>query len=157
ALRPQERIKALLGKARVTAVQLETGEEMPADFVVAGIGVRPATQLFQKTPLQLDDGIRVNEFLETNLPEVWAAGDAVNYPDSIFGKRRRVEHWDNAVEQGRVAARNMLGKLQPFIHAPYFFSDVFDLSYEFWGDTTTCDQVIHRGAVQQGRFSVWWL
>jgi NADPH-dependent 2,4-dienoyl-CoA reductase/sulfur reductase-like enzyme len=156
-LRPQEKVKALLGDSRVKAVQLETGEEVPADFVVAGIGVKPATQLFQKTPLKLDDGIRVNEFLETSLPGVWAAGDAVNYPDPIFGKRRRVEHWDNAVEQGRVAARNMLGKLQPFIHVPYFFSDVFDLSYEFWGDTASFDQVIHRGAIQQGRFSVWWL
>lgn len=69
-------------------------------------------------------GIWVTEFLETEVPGVWAAGDVANYPDRIFEKRRRIEHWDNAVEQGRVAVRNVLGKPQPFIHVPYFFSDI---------------------------------
>ncbi len=61
----------------------------------------------------------------------------------------RVEHWDNAVEQGRVAMRNMRGHFQPFIHVPYFFSDVFDLSYEFWGDAKGHDQVVYRGNMKQ--------
>ena len=156
-LLPQEKAQAILGSSRVTAVRLESGRELPADFVIAGIGVTPATQLFENTELELEEGIPVNEFLETSVPNVWAAGDAANYPDKIFGKRRRVEHWDNAVEQGRVAVRNMLGKPQPFIHVPYFFSDVFDLSYEFWGDTATYDEVVHRGTLNQGKFSVWWL
>src|SRR5674476_516583 len=71
--------------------------------------------------------------------------------------RMRVEHWDNAVEQGRVAMRNLMGKLQPFIHVPYFFSDAFDLSYEFWGDADDHDQVVYRGNMNQKQLSVWWL
>jgi hypothetical protein len=91
------------------------------------------------------------------VPGVWAAGDIANYPDQIFHRRMRVEHWDNAVEQGRVAMRNMMGQLQPFIHVPYFFSDVFDLSYEFWGDADGHDQVVCRGNMNQKQLSVWWL
>ena len=88
---------------------------------------------------------------------VWAAGDVSNYPDKkVFEKRRRLEHWDHAVEQGRCAVRNMMGKPQPFIHVPYFFSDLFDLSYEFWGDAEGPDDVVYRGKMDSGKFSVWW-
>jgi NADPH-dependent 2,4-dienoyl-CoA reductase/sulfur reductase-like enzyme len=90
-------------------------------------------ELFHRTPLDTDGGIKVNKFLETIIPGVWAAGDVTNYLDQVFHRRTRVEHWDIAVEQGRVAMRNMTGKLQPFIQVPYFFSDAFDLSYESWG------------------------
>jgi NADPH-dependent 2,4-dienoyl-CoA reductase/sulfur reductase-like enzyme len=151
-----KKVAALLGNKTVRAVGLDSGEEVPADFVVAGIGVVPATKLFEKTSLGLKDGIRVNEFLETNHAGVWAAGDVSNYPDKVFEKRRRVEHWDNAVEQGRCAVRNMMGKPQPFIHVPYFFSDLFDLSYEFWGDADGADDVVYRGKMDSGKFSVWW-
>jgi NADPH-dependent 2,4-dienoyl-CoA reductase/sulfur reductase-like enzyme len=91
------------------------------------------------------------------MPGIWAAGDIANYPDQISHRHMRVEHWDNAVEQGRVAMRNMMGKIQPFIHVPYFFSDAFDLSYEFWGDATGYDQVVYRGKMDAKKFSVWWL
>jgi NADPH-dependent 2,4-dienoyl-CoA reductase/sulfur reductase-like enzyme len=155
-LMPGERVSALLGNRRVRAVGLESGEEVPADFVVAGVGVTPAVKLFAKTGLKMDDGIVVNEFLGTSCPEVWAAGDITSYPDKIFRKRRRVEHWDNAVEQAHCAVRNMVGKPQPFIHVPYFFSDLFDLSYEFWGDAEHADEVIYRGSLDSGKFSVWW-
>ena len=68
-----------------------------------------------------------------------------------------VEHWDNAVKQGQHAAQVMLGLSQPYKHVPYFFSDVFDLSYEFWGDTSAAAEIVHRGDVDSGSFSVWWL
>jgi len=152
----EKKVAALLGTKTVRSVGLVSGEEVPADFVVAGIGVVPATQLFKKTSLEIKDGICVNEFLETNHPEVWAAGDVSNYPDKVFDKRRRLDHWDNAVEQGRCAVRNMMGKPQPFIHVPYFFSDLFDLSYEFWGDAERADDVVYRGKMDSGKFSVWW-
>ena len=142
---------------RECQVVLASGNTVPTDFVVAGIGVLPSVDLFQRTALNADDGITVNKFLETRVPGVWAAGDIASYPDAIFHRRRRVEHWDNAVEQGRVAMRNMMGKLQPFIHVPYFFSDMFDLSYEFWGDADGHDQVIYRGPMNQNQLSVWWL
>jgi NADPH-dependent 2,4-dienoyl-CoA reductase/sulfur reductase-like enzyme len=155
--RKREKVVALTHKQQECQVVLASGKQVPADFVVAGIGVTPSMELFHRTPLDADGGIKVNKFLETSLPGVWAAGDIANYPDQIFHRRRRVEHWDNAVEQGRVAMRNMTGKLQPFIHVPYFFSDAFDLSYEFWGDATGHDQVVYRGNLDEKQFSVWWL
>src|SRR5205085_8461944 len=99
----------------------------------------------------------VNEYLETNQPGIYAAGDVANYQDSLFGKRRRVEHWDNAVSQGQHCARSLLGERAPFVHVPYFFSDVFDLSYEFWGDMAGADQIVERGDPSTPSFSAWWL
>jgi NADPH-dependent 2,4-dienoyl-CoA reductase/sulfur reductase-like enzyme len=152
-----EKVVAFTHRNRECQAVLESGNQVPADFIVAGIGVTPSVELFHRTPLDTDDGIKVNKFLETSVPGVWAAGDIANYPDQIFHRRMRVEHWDNAVEQGRVAMRNMMGKLQPFIHVPYFFSDAFDLSYEFWGDATGYDQVVYRGNLEEKQFSAWWL
>src|SRR5665647_1422668 len=152
-----DKVIALTHKHHGCQVVLASGMEVPADFVVAGIGVMPATELFRRTALDTSDGIKVNHFLETNVPGVWAAGDVANYPDQIFHRRMRLEHWDNAVEQGRVAMRNMMGKYQPFIHVPYFFSDAFDLSYEFWGNADGHDQVVYRGSMNQKQLSVWWL
>jgi NADPH-dependent 2,4-dienoyl-CoA reductase/sulfur reductase-like enzyme len=152
-----DKVVALTHKNHECQVVLESGNQVPTDFVVAGIGVTPSMELFHRTALDASDGIKVNGFLETTVPGVWAAGDIANYPDQIFHRPMRVEHWDNAVEQGRVAMRNMMGKLQPFIHVPYFFSDVFDLSYEFWGDADGHDQVVYRGDMNQKQLSVWWL
>ena len=99
----------------------------------------------------------MNEFLETNQRDIYAAGDVANYYDVLFDKHRRAEHWDNAVSQGQHCARALLGERAPFVHVPYFFSDVFDLSYEFWGDISGADEVIERGDVASSSFSVWWL
>jgi NADPH-dependent 2,4-dienoyl-CoA reductase/sulfur reductase-like enzyme len=136
---------------------LSDGRRLPADLVVAGIGVLPATDAFEGSGLALDDGVLVDEYLETNEADVYAAGDVARYRDVLFETRRRAEHWDNAVEQGRHAARALLGVRAPFIHVPYFFSDVFDRSYEFWGDAAGADNVVYRGDVPGGRFSAWWL
>lgn len=152
-----EKVAALTNPGHECLVAMTSGKQISADFVVAGIGVTPSLELFHRTPLDTDDGIKVNKFLETSAPGVWAAGDIANYRDQIFRRRMRVEHWDNAVEQGRVAMRNMMGKLQPFIHVPYFFSDAFELSYEFWGDATGFDDVVYRGNMFEKQFSVWWL
>lgn len=154
---PNSTIREFTGESRVSEVVLASGQRLPADMVVAGIGVRPATDIFDGSGLQIDRGIVVNEFLETNLPDIYAAGDVTNYRDTIFDKQRHIEHWDNAVQQARRAVRNMMGSRRPFVHVPYFFSDVFDLSYEFWGDTSSADEIVHRGDVDQGAFSVWWL
>ena len=94
-----------------------------------------------------ENGVLGTEYLETSRPEIWAAGDVANYQDALFGKRRRVEHWDNAVSQGQHVARAMLGERKPFVHVPYFFSDAFDLSYEFWGASAEAGQIVHPGDV----------
>ena len=105
----------------------------------------------------MDNGVLVNEYLETSQPNIYAAGDVANYQDVLYGKRRRVEHWDNAVSQGRHCARTLLGERAPFVHVPYFFSDVFDLSYELWGDSAGADEIVERGDLSGPSFSVWWL
>jgi NADPH-dependent 2,4-dienoyl-CoA reductase/sulfur reductase-like enzyme len=152
-----ETVIAFEGDGHVAAAITRSGRRLPADLVVGGVGVMPATDIFRDTGLEVDNGIGVNEYLETGAPDVYAAGDVASYHDVIFEKRRRVEHWDNAVEQGKHAARLLAGERVPFVHVPYFFSDVFDLSYEFWGDTEGADRAVHRGDIDGGRFSVWWL
>ena len=156
-IEPKTRAIAIQGWGRVAAVALSDGRRLPADLVVAGIGVTPATEPLAGSGLTLDDGVLVDEYLETSEADVYAAGDVACYQDVLFGKRRRLEHWDNAVEQGRHAARALLGKRAPFVHVPYFFSDVFDRSYEFWGDAAGADEVVYRGDVMAGCFSAWWL
>jgi len=150
-------VTELRGDRAVSSAVLKDGQTVQCDLVVAGIGVQPAIEVVTNSGLEVGDGILVNEFLQTSHPDVFAAGDVANYQDVLFGKRRRVEHWDNAVSQGQYCARSLMGDRTPFRHVPYFFSDVFDLSYEYWGDSSVADQVIHRGDVSSNSFSVWWL
>lgn len=150
-------ISELKGDSSVKAVALQNGQPVDCDMVVAGIGVNPVTEPVANSGLRLGNGIVVNEYLETSASGIHAAGDVANYQDALFGKRRRVEHWDNAVSQGQHCARALLGDRAPFVHVPYFFSDVFDLSYEFWGDPADADQTVERGDLSTSSFSVWWL
>src|SRR5215469_14085015 len=156
-LRKQASLSAINGKESVHSVKLGDGEEIACDLVVAGLGVTPVTDFLEGSGVRMDDGIVVNEFLETHQPHISAAGDVANYPDRIFGKRRRVEHWDNAVSQGQYWARVITGDRHPFDHVPYFFSDVFDLSYELWGDSAEATGNVIRGDTDTPSFSVWWL
>ena len=150
-------VKELRGDGTVSSVILGDGQSIASEMVVAGIGVRPATELLANSGIEVADGVMVNEYLETSAAGIFAAGDVANYQDVLFQKRRRVEHWDNAVSQGQYCARALTGEHTPFRHVPYFFSDVFDLSYEFWGDPSVADKIIHRGDLSSNSFSVWWL
>lgn len=151
------RVAELTGTDTVQSAVLENGETVRCDMVVAGIGVKPATEPLLNSGIEVADGVVVNQFLETNQRDIYAAGDVANYYDVLFDKHRRAEHWDNAVAHGQYCARALLGERTPFVHVPYFFSDVFDLSYEFWGDTSGADEVIERGDVASSSLSVWWL
>lgn len=162
----RERDVAILSGVKVKAFRREGGNliavlgdsrTVAADMALAGIGVEPALDIFANSRLKIDTGIMVNEYLETNIADVYAAGDVVSYRDVIFNKHRHIEHWDNAVAQGKQAARIMMGRREPFVHVPYFFSDEFDLSWEYWGDSSGAERTITRGKIQDGSFSVWWL
>jgi NADPH-dependent 2,4-dienoyl-CoA reductase/sulfur reductase-like enzyme len=158
----QERSVRLVPEAKVegivaNGVSLSAGKKLDADLIVAGIGVTPVTEIAQAAGLNVENGIVVNEFLKTDSAEVYAAGDVAKYYDVIFGKQRRIEHWDNAVKQGQYLARHLCGQSEPFKNIPYFFSDVFDLSYEFWGDTEGAERTEYRGDVNSSSFSTWWL
>jgi NADPH-dependent 2,4-dienoyl-CoA reductase/sulfur reductase-like enzyme len=150
-------VKELRGDAAVSSMLLGDGQTISCEMVVAGIGVQPVTELLANSGIAVDDGVVVNEYLVTSYPDIFAAGDVANYFDVLFQKRRRVEHWDNAVSQGQYCARALMGERSPFRHVPYFFSDVFDLSYEFWGDPAGAEQTVHRGDLSSSSFSVWWL
>ena len=147
----------LRGSGAVKSVVLKSGDSLPCDFVVAGIGVRPVTDVFANSGIDISDGVVVDEYLQSNQSGIYAAGDLASYQDTLFNKRRRVEHWDNAVSQGQHCARALKGDRAPFVHVPYFFSDVFDLSYEFWGDPSGADKIVERGDITSNSFSVWWL
>jgi NAD(P)H-nitrite reductase large subunit len=150
-------VQELRGDGKVESVVLADGRSIATEMVVAGIGARPATELFANSGIEIADGVMVNEYLETSAAGILAAGDIANYQDVLFQRRRRVEHWDNAVSQGQYCARALMGERAPFKHVPYFFSDVFDLSYEFWGDPSSAEVIIHRGDLPANSFSVWWL
>lgn len=154
---PEAEVAAIAGGPRVTAVSLADGRTLPADLVVAGIGVAPETGLFADGPLTVDDGIVANEYLETGVEDVWVAGDVARYRDLMFDRMRRFEHEDNARFQGRHVARAMLGQRKPFRHVPHFYSDMFDLSWNYWGDRSLGERVVYRGEVDSGRFVAWWL
>jgi NADPH-dependent 2,4-dienoyl-CoA reductase/sulfur reductase-like enzyme len=149
-----ENVASLEGTDRVD-VTLSSGRKISCDMVVAGVGATAVTELFASNGPATENGVVVNEYLETEHAGVFAAGDVANYFDKLFNKRRRVEHWDNAVSQGQYWAGAVRGERRPFVHVPYFFSDVFDLSYELWGDSAEATQIVTRGDVNS--FSVWWL
>jgi NADPH-dependent 2,4-dienoyl-CoA reductase/sulfur reductase-like enzyme len=109
------------------------GRRLPADRVVAGIGIIPSTELAKEAGLAVENGITVDDYLQTARPEIYAAGDVANYPDPVLGLRRRVEHADAARAMGRAAGRNMAGAAEPYRYLPMFYSDLFDLSYEAVG------------------------
>jgi 3-phenylpropionate/trans-cinnamate dioxygenase ferredoxin reductase subunit len=114
--------------------QTRNGKRIESDLVIAGVGILPAVKLAETAGLAVENGIAVNEFLQTSNPDVYAGGDAAVFPYQALGKRMRIEHWDNAVNQGRHAGENMAGAGAPFAYMPYFYSDLFEFGYEAVGD-----------------------
>ncbi len=154
ATRP-ERIE---GEGHVRAVRLENGESVPCDLAVMGVGIRLNTQLARDADLDLTDfsAIVVDETLRTSDPHIWAAGDIAAWPDPHYGRRLRVEHWDVAYSQGRQAGRNMAGAGEAYTRIPYFFSDIFDLSFEVWGNLDDWDRTVARGSLEANSVSYWY-
>jgi NADPH-dependent 2,4-dienoyl-CoA reductase/sulfur reductase-like enzyme len=109
------------------------GREVRTDLLVAGIGIAPNIALAQSAGLSVNDGVIVNEFLQTSAADIYASGDIALFPEDGFGPRR-LEHWDNAVNQGKHTGRNMAGAHEPFTYIPFFFSDLFEFGYEAVGD-----------------------
>jgi NADPH-dependent 2,4-dienoyl-CoA reductase/sulfur reductase-like enzyme/nitrite reductase/ring-hydroxylating ferredoxin subunit len=126
-------------------VQLDDGSELACDFVVAGIGVRPAVQLAEKAGLTLDNGIVVDRELRTSDPHIFAAGDLARFPYARSGKPVRVEHWVVAERQGQTAARNMLGAHEAFADIPFFWSQHYDVGINYVGHAEHFDRVTVEG------------
>lgn len=110
------------------------GRDIVSDLVVVGIGIEPNIQLAEAAGLKTGNGVVVDQLLRTSDPDIYAAGDVAYFPDRVLGPRR-VEHWENALSQGKHAGANMAGAGEPFGHIPFFFSDLFEFGYEAVGDT----------------------
>ena len=119
------------------AVETREGEHLACDSIVVGAGIAPEVGLASSAGLAVENGIEVNELLESSVPGIFAAGDNANFPYAALGKRMRVEHWDNAIAQGKAAGRNMAGAGELYEYMPYFFSDLFDFGYEAVGDVSS--------------------
>lgn len=154
-LRLNTTVQSLVG----TRADLSDGTQVDADLILVGIGAQPEDRLAARAGLATDNGVLVDARLRTSDPHVYAAGDVANHDHPRIGLRIRVEHWDNAIEQGKHAARTMLGDDAPYVRQPYFFTDQYDLGMEYVGhvDRTGYDEVIIRGDAEARVLTAFWI
>jgi NADPH-dependent 2,4-dienoyl-CoA reductase/sulfur reductase-like enzyme len=131
---PNDAVANLRKYGKHITVETKNGRTFEVDGVIAGIGIRPNVELAQRAGLYVENGIMVNQHLQTSDPDIYAAGDVANFFHSALGKRVRVEHEDNAIAMGKLAGRNMAGLNEFYNHIPMFYSDLFDLGYEAVGE-----------------------
>jgi 3-phenylpropionate/trans-cinnamate dioxygenase ferredoxin reductase subunit len=150
-------VEELRGTERVEEVKLADGSTVAGDLFVVGVGVIPRTELAAGAGLTIENGVVTDEYLQTSVPDVFAAGDIADAWHPLFQTRIRLEHWSSALNQGPVAAKNMLGMQVAYERIPYFFSDQYDVGMEYSGYAPTWDQVVFRGDPATREFIAFWL
>ncbi len=145
------RVAGFEGTGRVQTVVLDNGEKIPADLVIAGVGIKPATDFLQGIKLHLDGSLTVDKHLQA-APGLYAAGDVARFPDWRTGEPIRIEHWRLALQHGRTAARNMAGQPTEFAGVPFFWSDQFDVIVQYVGYAGSWDEIIFHGNPEEHDF-----
>jgi 3-phenylpropionate/trans-cinnamate dioxygenase ferredoxin reductase component len=154
----QGRVSSIRGTRSVEEIRLTDGHGVSADLVVIGVGAVARLQLAMRGGLETTaGGIAVDEYLRTSVPNIYAAGDVAAAWHPRFGRHLRVEHWDNAIRQGKAAAANILGANEPYARMPYFYSDQFDLGMEYRGYAPEWGKVVVRGDLAKREFLAFWL
>jgi len=156
ALRLGTGVTELQGTGRVANVVLSDGRVEPADVVVVGVGVVPRVDLAASAGLKVDNGVVVDEHLETSVPGVYAAGDVASAWHPHYRAHLRVEHWANALNQGLAAGANAAGERTAYTRLPYFFSDQYDLGMEYVGYSQPGDDLVVRGSLADRELIAFW-
>ena len=152
----EDGVAAFEGVGRVERVRTRKGRFLACDFVVAGIGVTPNTELLAAAGAEVNNGVLVDERCRTSLPDVYAAGDVTNHHHPIFG-RLRVEHWNNAYQQGLAAAGSMVGGDQPYDYLHSFWSNQYEHTIQYVGFAAAWDRIVFNGRPQGRRFLAFYL
>ncbi len=159
AVRLDDTVERFTGTDRLDGIETLSGETLPADLVVIASGVVPTTEFLKDSGVTLDgDGfIQADAMLRTSAAGVFAAGDAVDFYDPVFACRRNVEHWDNAVRQGRLAARNMLGRRQRYDEVSYFYCEIGEFGFDVLGMPEAGQKHVSRGTLDERSFALFYL
>jgi 3-phenylpropionate/trans-cinnamate dioxygenase ferredoxin reductase subunit len=142
------------GVERVTTKQRRS---IDCDFVVVGVGAEPVTDFLLGSGVHMDNGVVVDEYCQTNIEGIYAAGDVANHYHPVFERHIRVEHLDNALKQGDAAARSMLGNHSPYDEIPWFWSDQYEYNLQYFGYATEWDELVVRGSLEQRDFVAFYL
>jgi len=145
----EESVAAFEGTRRVRRVVTSTGRRLECDFVVVGVGVEPVTDIVAGSGVKIENGIVVDEYCQTNVEGIYAAGDVANHFHPVFGRLIRVEHWQNAIHQGRAAARSMIGKREPYEDVHWFWSDQYNYNVQYAGFHGGWDDLVVRGSLDE--------
>jgi len=150
-------VESFHGDQRITSVITRSGAILPCDLVVVAIGVVPNVGFLKGGSIAIKNGVVVDQFLRTSQPDIFAAGDVASVWDPFSGSHRRVEHWDSAVKQGRLAARNMLGARLAYDEVSYFYCQIFDFGFEFLGTPGSTETLVERGSLQARSYALIYL
>jgi 3-phenylpropionate/trans-cinnamate dioxygenase ferredoxin reductase subunit len=145
------------GHGRVERVITKSGRRVECDFAVVGVGVEPVVDFLGESGIGIDNGILVDEYCQTTVDGIYAAGDVANHWHPVFGRRMRVEHWQNAMQQGAAAARSMLGTRQPYDAIHWFWSDQYDANLQYAGFHHEWDRLVVRGSLERRSFIAFYL